>query len=474
MGKIGRNSPCPCGSGEKYKKCCLPKHEEQRCQQLSRSNLPIEERFEDLPDQNIEQDEDFGDVSVKEPAELAREPVTHEKPDLTLPNLSNEKQQIVNRWWEEFRPYYKERHIDEMISRITLFMEEHPDLFAHLYLHEECLFELGAELGRREEWSRYAKLLMRIRKEHPEMYVHSFGYYDRDVIAELALTGRRREIPDYFPFFKRYPTSHPDELSKIINLLAAAGFDEELFELTHAVAVPVWESPDVIGGGFVMRWLTFEYYVPYLTKKEYSDTAISQLIEDLQPLEILRYSRFNPEIAKHELECSANGPRSWDIRGCTTERDVRLFYHYVGWGLCGFLHDRKRLSWVTSRFLADLIEEFFTDIPPGKRPKKAFDFNETHVEKYMVKRYQSFFWVDGVQSMSLLLSFWYFTDYILEHRMIEDSAAEQNKQTCMHLLELCKKAVDSTDHGPRLYNSFPEMRFPLLVPSSVRNTEFRE
>ena len=22
-GKIGRNAPCPCGSGKKYKKCCL-------------------------------------------------------------------------------------------------------------------------------------------------------------------------------------------------------------------------------------------------------------------------------------------------------------------------------------------------------------------------------------------------------------------------------------------------------------------
>jgi len=24
MDKIGRNDPCPCGSGKKYKKCCLP------------------------------------------------------------------------------------------------------------------------------------------------------------------------------------------------------------------------------------------------------------------------------------------------------------------------------------------------------------------------------------------------------------------------------------------------------------------
>jgi len=25
--KVGRNDPCPCGSGKKYKRCCLPKEE---------------------------------------------------------------------------------------------------------------------------------------------------------------------------------------------------------------------------------------------------------------------------------------------------------------------------------------------------------------------------------------------------------------------------------------------------------------
>ncbi|MGH6681278.1 MAG: SEC-C metal-binding domain-containing protein, partial [Bradyrhizobium sp.] len=27
MAKIGRNEPCPCGSGRKYKQCCLAKDE---------------------------------------------------------------------------------------------------------------------------------------------------------------------------------------------------------------------------------------------------------------------------------------------------------------------------------------------------------------------------------------------------------------------------------------------------------------
>jgi len=36
MKRVGRNEPCPCGSGKKYKKCCLPKHEE------ARQNLPAD------------------------------------------------------------------------------------------------------------------------------------------------------------------------------------------------------------------------------------------------------------------------------------------------------------------------------------------------------------------------------------------------------------------------------------------------
>jgi len=28
--KIGRNDPCPCGSGKKYKKCCLKKSLDHR------------------------------------------------------------------------------------------------------------------------------------------------------------------------------------------------------------------------------------------------------------------------------------------------------------------------------------------------------------------------------------------------------------------------------------------------------------
>lgn len=41
LSKVGRNDPCPCGSGKKYKKCCVVKGEERREDTLS---TPPDER----------------------------------------------------------------------------------------------------------------------------------------------------------------------------------------------------------------------------------------------------------------------------------------------------------------------------------------------------------------------------------------------------------------------------------------------
>jgi tetratricopeptide (TPR) repeat protein len=48
MAKISRNAPCPCGSGKKYKKCCLPRDErkpveEQRPVEIQRKKLEEDE-----------------------------------------------------------------------------------------------------------------------------------------------------------------------------------------------------------------------------------------------------------------------------------------------------------------------------------------------------------------------------------------------------------------------------------------------
>ena len=46
MAKIGRNAPCPCGSGKKYKKCCLSAQPEKKTSSVRKQRfIPV---FTDL------------------------------------------------------------------------------------------------------------------------------------------------------------------------------------------------------------------------------------------------------------------------------------------------------------------------------------------------------------------------------------------------------------------------------------------
>ena len=44
MDNTGRNEPCPCGSGKKYKKCCLPKHQADERRQFAEQQAERDHR----------------------------------------------------------------------------------------------------------------------------------------------------------------------------------------------------------------------------------------------------------------------------------------------------------------------------------------------------------------------------------------------------------------------------------------------
>ena len=48
MDKTGRNEPCPCGSGKKYKKWCLPMHEADERQRLAEQQADREQRAREV------------------------------------------------------------------------------------------------------------------------------------------------------------------------------------------------------------------------------------------------------------------------------------------------------------------------------------------------------------------------------------------------------------------------------------------
>jgi hypothetical protein len=82
--KIGRNDPCPCGTGEKYKKCCAAKDAAARSAELAALSAAAQARTAEAQ-AKAEADEASGIEA--EPAAKAK------RPKLPTPYASNPRLQ---------------------------------------------------------------------------------------------------------------------------------------------------------------------------------------------------------------------------------------------------------------------------------------------------------------------------------------------------------------------------------------------
>ena len=133
---------------------------------------------------------------------------------------------------------------------------------------------------------------------------------------------------------------------------------------------------------------------------------------------------------------------------------MHFFYQYLAWSYCGFLHDQKSLEWVRARFLADRIEDYWIDIPSGKRPKETFRLISSHMEKFLCEQCKVIFYIDGVLAESFLQSVWYFADYLLHFGWMDIRDVQEVQSRCLDFHEKCKKVIDDCDAVHILFKDF--------------------
>jgi len=287
------------------------------------------------------------------------------------------------------------------------------------------------------------------------MYVRSFSYYDRDLIVERLVAGEFEAIPQLFSFFHRYPDSGPDNAERVTELLAWTGRQDDLFAFAKPLAIPMWISPEVIGGWFMLRWLIFAQYVPLLDAHGDPDEAAAALMEAVKGLDIPCAPELDIETMRREFRFCREARGVWDLSTCGTDLDVAQFYQDVRWNYCAFLHDVKGFPWARADFLAERLEDYWSDRPAGKKPKDTFRFREEHLDEHIAKTCRDFFHVNGVRAVSLVEAVWHFVDYLAAHFQIEEEKAKSIREICRHLFDLSLRVVDATDPAPRLMPEFP-------------------
>ncbi|OGH59580.1 MAG: hypothetical protein A3G34_04095 [Candidatus Lindowbacteria bacterium RIFCSPLOWO2_12_FULL_62_27] len=460
----GRNERCPCGSGKKYKKCCIDNPKASwRKPAAEPVSTPVraadrdDDEFEDEEDEmetgeDAESDDEMAGVSRGTKSRFER--IRYPEPDASLPKISPEDERIVDQWWIDFKPVYKGSDRGEMTKRIADFMDAHPGLFVHLRLDDEALFELGAMYGRKQEWNIFVDLLNRIRQEHPRAYLRAFGYCDSYIIAHLLASGRNNEIPEYLKNFKTYPDTDPDDLRRVIDMLALADMTEVLGDLIEAVAIPLCQSSKIINSGFAFRWVIFRRMIPRLDRKSYPEDDARLIVDELNALH--PPFDFDPGTFRRTLACYAAPPDFRDIKLMRMEKLFEIYIHVVC-HFCAWLHEKRSMGWIRARFLADRLEEYLLDIPSGKRPKTPFRFSDERMERHISTHYKWIVSIHGVPAMAFLHAVFLFSEYLLEAGYHDRAECGRIQSECLNVLDRCKKVCDPTDPAARLYTHFPHL-----------------
>ena len=168
--KAGRNDPCPCGSGKKYKKCCLAKDQEASSRQAAVHSAPPSS---------------VRTTSPQLPGLHLRRPREHLAPcPATIPS-PREAESL----WREFESQNGE-------GRIAVFLKTLEDAEV---MTDDLAFEmlniLHEDAVKSGDRTRFAECVGALRERRPEVFDEGGHYYLSWSLLDALAEGRQEVVP---------------------------------------------------------------------------------------------------------------------------------------------------------------------------------------------------------------------------------------------------------------------------------------
>ncbi len=458
MSKIGRNDPCPCGSGKKYKKCCLSK--EQQRYELKRSVAggrkdETDDFFEDLPAEPTgPQDENEAmEASAQSRLELEDEPFVSRTISDEVPEIGEEENALVDAWWTA---YQGTKDPDKIIRHLDGFFQAHPGLVTNLELHHEVLFELGAQLIKAGRASDYIGLLQRVRREFPDAYLKSFSYYDRDIIHYKIASQDPEGIEDYLNWFEEYPDTDADNLFGVIDFLMATESDQPLIGLLEATYYPVCQSEKVIGGGEILEPLILSYFALYLDRG-WTRADLDALSEQLKAIRIpLEDQLYRPEYLNNLFEEILGDLDAAFFATFYDTQDIHEYYRTVTHNFMGWLRKEKQFSWMKAQFYRHQVNRYLVyAIPAGRRPKRPFVFSRKLLDDTISRMARNIFSLDATKTLGALNALYWFAEYLLQHQAISEQECADVQGWSEELWRIAIPQFLESTIEARAFDTFP-------------------
>ena len=418
--KIGRNEPCHCGSGKKYKKCCLENDEANWLDPRSQSLVPPEPQ-----------------------------------PFPLNPEISEEENGLVEDWWSA----YDDLEDPDTIRRhLESFMSDHPDLLEHLGINDNAVFALGSNYRREGRLGDYVDFLIDYGHRFPNAYSESEGFYNLDIIAGLISAGKNQEINAFFGPYLSDPSEHVDQLFDLLDLLIAKDIIEPMLFLLEKTKEEVLSGPNVLNGEDILVPLLYDKLTQYL-KEDYTSDDIESFVDQFialfpndnkKELLITWTSRFRDTFRPY-------GRWEYDLKWNSDK--MNDFYFSVSDNYMRYLQECCGISLISAQYHSNLIYKYglaCMELKKGKKLKRLFDFSQGAMDKaIMAITSGPFHMPDPTACFSLLNAIYYFAGYLKKCNMLDGMEPETAHKTTTKFYEDLFPSLSGYSSLTCCFNAFP-------------------
>ncbi|MGM0579063.1 MAG: YecA family protein [Bacteroidota bacterium] len=439
---IGRNDPCHCGSGKKYKKCCLANDEATA---VAKS---VKEDYSSMMDYSEEDEAEFDSTFT----EIANE---RNLPSGFYENLSPEENECLENWDKQFEllesPEDKLLHFEKILY-------DKPDLVEEIELDPEILFDINMAYLKLDKQSEYIQFLKRFRKDFPVVYSHNAEYYDYSIISYLLSSNKKEEISDYFSFFIEDPVKRIDRLMDLFNLLMALDEKEILLELTDKVKNKILVSDEIFGKHDFVIPLFYDMWERYLSKG-LENIDYEKMVAEYQarlPYDLNEEGLENNWQKRFDFFWKSY--QNWELNLKASKQEYKKIYEVVCDNFIRFLHEDKGLSIVSAQYHAALVEEFNKarlEKLKNVKNKPLFDFSKDALDKYSNSIIVDFFLPDLNRASSLYSAIYYFAEYLEVCDMVDKDEANEIKRNTEEMFAVVWEAVNHSFTESACFKKFP-------------------
>lgn len=433
--KLGRNDPCHCGSGKKYKKCCQELDEKIQLATIATPKVKSKE--------------------VKEDVDFLFDQFPFVDEGLDYSDLTEEEIERIDSWWIA----YEKLETPEAVGHhITSFLSKHPNLSTYLKLNEDVIFDLGEKYRSMGRFGEYVAFLQEYRSLAPDLYEEAEGYYNVDIIAWLMQTGNTEAIPSYLWPYVQDPILYADVYLELVSLLTATDVIPPLLELLERTKMDEEDREEFFAEDALILPLVYNALTPYLKAgytrddvtayaKEYAALYEIDFTEDLVSDLSDRFTDIVRPFVRWEVS------PDWDLN------QQENFYFSISDNYMRYLRERFGLSWACAQFHAALIFEYgliYVYLLDGNEWDELFDFSEKMLDRVAPMIAGEYHFIpDPVLTVSFLNAVYYFVDYLASCDMLDGMDPEAVKESTRSLYEVAYESKAMSNSVALCFSDFP-------------------